>query len=167
MSRQGFYLFCFFAVMFTLLYWTRPEAEQVKDRVTPQPVPAPTPPASTWDQDLFQLMLAIEQVESGGNTAAVNHAERALGSLQITPIMVKDVNRILGQDRYRHEDMHERQAAEQVFFIYSNHYSHGQPMEVVARRWNGGPTGDRKQATLPYWNKVNAILNKDHSDVGD
>lgn len=30
--------------------------------------------------------------------------------------------------------------------------------EKVARIWNGGPTGHRKKATLPYWEKVKKAL---------
>ena len=30
--------------------------------------------------------------------------------------------------------------------------------EIVARRWNGGPRGDRKKATIKYWNKVKSHL---------
>ncbi len=30
--------------------------------------------------------------------------------------------------------------------------------EVLARVWNGGPTGHRKAATLPYWKKVEPVL---------
>ena len=30
--------------------------------------------------------------------------------------------------------------------------------EIVARRWNGGGRGERKSATLPYWEKIHAHL---------
>lgn len=109
--------------------------------------------------DRYQTLLpAIEQVESGGKSDAVGDGGKAVGILQIHPIMVKDVNRILGEDRYTLADRLDPAKSREMFRVYSEHYSKGASDEVIARRWNAGPKGDKKPATLTYWAKVKAKM---------
>jgi len=103
------------------------------------------------------LLSAIIQVESGGDPNAIGDGGRAVGILQIHPIMVKDVNRILGHERYTLEDRYSPEKSIEMFWIYTNHYSPHESDEVVARRWNGGPKGDTKPSTVRYWERVRSI----------
>jgi len=105
-----------------------------------------------------RLLPAIEQVESGGKSDAVGDGGKAVGILQIHPIMVKDVNRILGEERFTLADRLDPAKSREMFRIYSEHYSKGQSDEVLARRWNSGPKGEKKSATLAYWSKVKAAM---------
>lgn len=107
---------------------------------------------------LDPLINAIIEVESGGDDSAVGDGGQALGCLQIHKIMVDDVNRILGKDEFTYDDRLDREQSIRMFNIYTDHYSRGASDEVIARRWNGGPRGDRKQATVPYWRKVQKQL---------
>jgi hypothetical protein len=54
--------------------------------------------------------------------------------------------------------MTNRVAARAVCQAYLTHYGRGATTEQLARRWNGGPTGDRKAATVAYWAKVKKEL---------
>lgn len=103
------------------------------------------------------LLPAIERVESSGKADAVGDGGKAVGILQIHPIMVADVNRILGEDRYALADRLDPAKSREMFRIYSDHYAKGDT-EKSARNWNGGPRGYRKAATLPYWRKVQAEI---------
>ena len=105
------------------------------------------------------LLLAIIMVESSGRPDAVNGD--AVGILQIRPIMVKDCNRILKAPVFSLEDRWDPEASQEMFRIYTNHYSHGQSAEVIARRWYGGPRGETKQASEVYWQKVQNQLRKE------
>jgi len=49
------------------------------------------------------LTLAIMKTESDFNESAIG-TKQDLGALQLTPIYVKEANRILGEDRYTHID---------------------------------------------------------------
>ena len=102
---------------------------------------------------LSNLISALIIVESSGNDLAIGDNGRAVGPLQIHRGVVLDVNRITGSS-YRHQDMTNRVAARAVCEAYLRHYGRGKTTEQQARIWNGGPTGDKKQATLGYWNKV-------------
>jgi hypothetical protein len=109
--------------------------------------------------NLTNLITALIAVESGGRDSAIGDQGRALGPLQIHRAVVVDVNRFTGS-HYRHQDMTNRAQARAVCEAYLRHYGHGATTEQLARRWNGGPTGDRKTATLGYWRKVEAQLKK-------
>jgi hypothetical protein len=107
---------------------------------------------------ISNLISALIIVESSGNDMAIGDNGRALGPLQIHRGVVLDVNRITGS-HYRHQDMTNRAQARAVCEAYLKHYGKGCTTEQLARRWNGGPSGDRKAATETYWNKVKKQIN--------
>jgi hypothetical protein len=110
--------------------------------------------------NLTNLITALIAVESSGNDQAIGDQGRALGALQIHRGVVLDVNRFTGS-RHRWEDMTNRALARKVCQAYLERYARGATAEQAARRWNGGPRGDQKPATLDYWRKVEKQLAKD------
>ena len=107
---------------------------------------------------LSNLITALIAVESSGNDLAIGDNGRAVGPLQIHRGVVLDVNRFTGS-HHRWESMTNRVQARAVCEAYLTHYgksnsSNRASIEQLARRWNGGPTGDRKLATVGYWKKV-------------
>jgi len=107
--------------------------------------------------NLNSLISALMIVESSNNDMAIGDQGRAIGCLQIHKAVVLDVNRITGS-HYRHQDMTNRVAARAVCEAYLKHYGRGATIEQLARRWNGGPAGDRKSATEAYWAKVKKAI---------
>tara|TARA_R110000796_G_scaffold34775_12_gene89545 strand:- start:7741 stop:8166 length:426 start_codon:yes stop_codon:yes gene_type:complete len=114
---------------------------------------------NSWDN----LVEAIIQVESRGNDSAVGDNGKAVGCLQIHPIVVREVNRLVSKP-YTLDDRYSRAKSIEMFNIISEEYdcceeyTFMQYAEIVARRWNGGPKGDKKTATLEYWEKVKKEL---------
>ena len=106
---------------------------------------------------ISKLISALIIVESSGNDLAIGDHGKAIGALQIHKEVILDVNRVYGT-HYRHQDMTNRAQARAVCEAYLRHYGRGATTEQLARRWNGGPTGDRKQATEAYWQKVKKHL---------
>ena len=106
---------------------------------------------------LSNLISALIIVESSNNDLAVGDQGRAIGCLQIHKAVVLDVNRITGS-HYKHSEMTNRVAARAVCEAYLKAYGKGASTEQLARRWNGGPAGDRKSATEAYWAKVKKNL---------
>ena len=111
---------------------------------------------------IFNLISALIIVESSGNDLAIGDNGRALGPLQIHRGVVSDVNRITGS-HYQWQQMTNRAQARAVCEAYLTHYgksnsSNRTSIEQLARRWNGGPTGDRKASTVGYWTKVKKHL---------
>ena len=102
---------------------------------------------------ISNLISALIIVESSNNDLAIGDQGRAIGCLQIHKAVVADVNKFTGS-HYRHQDMTNRAQARAVCQAYLTHYGRGATTEQLARRWNGGPAGDRKSATEAYWAKV-------------
>jgi len=100
-----------------------------------------------------KLIAAIIQVESGGDTLAYNSKEDAAGCLQIRPIMVREVNRLVGKDSFTLDDRWSKAKSIQMFNILRSHLK-GASDEQIARTWNGGYNGHKKQSTIKYWKKV-------------
>ena len=106
-----------------------------------------------------ELIGAIIQVESRDKDSAYNKSEDAVGCLQIRPIMVREVNRLLkirgDSRRYTLLNRWNRQKSIEMFLVYNKNIS---SFEAKARRWNGGNNGMNKTATVKYWNKVKKEL---------
>ncbi len=100
------------------------------------------------------LLSAIMAVESSYDSLAYNPSEKAAGILQIRPIMVKEVNRILGDEVYSLEDRWNVEKSKEMFMVFSEYHSPDWNLETVIRNWNGGDKGYRKESTLPYYHKV-------------
>jgi len=102
---------------------------------------------------------SIIHVESRGRDNALSR-DGSAGPLQIKAVLVKDVNRILARRgdtlRFNLKDRFIREKAIQMFWIYQSFYGkESDSFETMARRWNGGPGGPSRKATVKYWKKVN------------
>lgn len=109
--------------------------------------------------NLTNLISALIAVESGGNDLAIGDGVRAIGPLQIHRCVVEDVNKRF-RTQYVHSRMTNRAEAVEVFRRYVLIYAPNGTPEEIARTWNGGPSGDKKSATLGYWRKVKKELGK-------
>jgi hypothetical protein len=117
-----------------------------------------------WDS----FVAAVIQVESRGNDNAYCRKEDAVGCLQIRPIMVREVNRILKlnniQMRYTLNDRWSRVRSLEMFEIMAEEVpccdglTRLEFYEIVARKWNGGQRGHKKRSTKKYWKKVKEKL---------
>jgi len=108
-----------------------------------------------------ELIEAMAFIESGGNPATIgdiNLGTPSVGLLQIRPIMVREVNRILrkqGLDkRFKNSDRKSGDKSIEMFNIWADAYHLNSSYEKMARNWNGGPKGYKKSATAHYWKKV-------------
>lgn len=103
---------------------------------------------------LAKTVLAVALVESGGDPCAIGDGGQAVGILQIHPIMVADVNRIIGERRYTLADRRDVRKSVEMFVLYVLHYWPDGGPEQWARGWNGGPDGPEQSETKGYWRKV-------------
>ena len=109
--------------------------------------------------NLTNLISALIAVESSGNDLAVGDGGRAIGPLQIHRCVVEDANKRF-RTHYVHSRMTNRAESVEVFTRYVRIYAPNGTPEQIARRWNGGPRGDKKSATLGYWRKVKKEMGK-------
>ena len=111
------------------------------------------------------IISALIQVESKGNDLAIGDSGKAVGCLQIWNVVIQDVNRVY-HTTYKATDRTDRKKSIEICRKYlaywGKHYEKvtGKTctLEVLARIWNGGPSGYKKDSTIKYWNKVKKEL---------
>jgi soluble lytic murein transglycosylase-like protein len=98
------------------------------------------------------LLSALIQIESNGNDLARGrHGE--LGALQIKPIMLRDVNRIMGT-HYAHAQVTNRTISLFIANAYLSHYGKHLSDESLARIWQGGPKAIKRSSSRAYGRRV-------------
>ena len=105
--------------------------------------------------DWNPVMDAIIQVESGGNPKAVSG--NSVGAMQITPILVKQCNIYLQQQkskkRYTLADRYSVAKSKEMFLLIQSVLNPQNSIEKAIRMWNGGPNYSVR-ATNRYYQKV-------------
>ena len=108
------------------------------------------------------IVLALIDVESAGNDSAYNSSEDAVGCLQIRPIMIREVNRVLKKldedRRFEMKDRWDRSKSIEIFTIWRTYHHPDSDNQTISRNWNGGPDGYKKESTVKYWKKVKGRL---------
>ena len=100
---------------------------------------------------------AIIEVESEGKADAVDKSGKSCGIMQITPILVKECNRILelknSDKRYTMKDRFSVRKSKEMFLLYQSFYNPKNNVELAIRSWNGG-MNYTKRGTQRYFEKV-------------
>jgi hypothetical protein len=151
MIKYFYGIIAFFgAVTFTTFNNTENISEDTKQNIVK---------VDTIKRDL--LLEAIIVVESNGNDSCIgdkNLGRPSVGCLQIRPIMVREVNRLLRKQKikkkYTLNDRYNRKKSIEMFYIWRDYHHSEDSDEVIARCWNGGPKGWKKKSTNYYWAKV-------------
>ena len=88
----------------------------------------------------------------------------SVGLLQITPILVRDCNKILAKQnstkRYTLADRYNPEKSKEMFVIIQEYYNPSHNVEKAIRLWNGGPNYSVR-GTQRYYNKVRKHLAQD------
>jgi hypothetical protein len=105
--------------------------------------------------DWTPIMEAIIKVESEGNPNAVSG--NSVGAMQITPILVKECNKILDKrksdKRFSLNDRYSIEKSKEMFLLIQSHHNKTNDVERAIRSWNGGPCYSTK-STDSYFRKV-------------
>lgn len=160
-------------VLTSSTYYIQPKMEMVdvpsKEVSIEIEVPTPELKVVKPTRDLTPLINALMWVESRCDTSAYCKREDAVGVLQIRPIMVKEVNRILRLQGSSHiftlEDRWSKDKSIDMFNVVANYYHETSSYEKIARCWNGGPKGLQKKQTQKYWRKVQKRLNENENST--
>ena len=113
----------------------------------------------------LKLVDALIQVESNGKTNAIGDNGKAKGCLQIWDCVLVDVNKAY-KKKYTKQDCFDKEKSKEICNLYLKLYGRAYEKktgkkataEVLARIWNGGPSGYKKQETVKYWNKVSKYI---------
>ena len=107
----------------------------------PKEYSAPDQHLSEWETTQLALILTESQMDS----LAVGKAND-LGILQITPIFVDEVNRLVGKDQFTHQDALSPEKSLQMLAIYQEHKNptHDTDKAIQLHNPKGGYTYARK-----------------------
>ncbi|MBO6188821.1 MAG: transglycosylase SLT domain-containing protein [Prevotella sp.] len=107
--------------------------------------------------DWSPVINAIIEVESEGRADAVDKSGKSCGAMQITPILVKECNRILelkkSRKRYTMGDRFSVKKSKEMFLLFQSFYNPKHSVEQAIRSWNGG-MGYTLKGTQRYFEKV-------------
>lgn len=107
--------------------------------------------SADWDA----VMDAIIKVESNGNRMAKRG--NSAGVMQITPVLVKECNRILrkkkSKKRFKLSDRFNVSKSREMFILFQSFYNPMNSIEKAIRSWNGGIHYSVSK-TQQYFNKV-------------
>ena len=134
-----------------------PEPGPDRVRVSAYEEPTPAAQTATWVEFLY----AIGTVESGHDDSAIGDGGDSIGRYQIQHAYWLDAVERSGLGG-RYENVRDKDYAEKIMLAYFRRYAPealgSGDWERLARIHNGGPTGHQRDSTLPYWNKVKAVL---------
>ena len=88
------------------------------------------------NHDYTDLISAIITVESRGDVNAVSKNGKCCGVLQITPILVKEVNNILGQEKYTLQDRFDKEKSIEMFYIIQDKHNPSHNLRRAISLWN-------------------------------
>jgi hypothetical protein len=115
-----------------------------------------------------RLLDAIKQVESGGNNKAVGDGGKARGGYQLwysfytdgKPGVVREYGECPSYEVTAASDVWARRVIISWWRRYASEALARGDFETLARRFNGGPRGERVAATEKYWVKVRREMDK-------
>lgn len=102
------------------------------------------------------VIQAIAMVESECHPDKVSRNGLYVGYLQISEILVRECNRIVGYKKYTYADRYDKQKSIDMFIDYQEHYNPDGNMERAIRLWNSGDLKcmTRKARTEGYYQRV-------------
>ena len=102
------------------------------------------------------VIQAIAMVESECQPNKVSRNGLYVGYLQISEILVRECNRIVGYKKYTYADRYDKQKSIDMFIDYQEHYNPDGNMERAIRLWNSGDLKcmTRKARTEGYYQRV-------------
>jgi hypothetical protein len=116
-----------------------------------------------WYITSTSILEAMIYVESRGNPNAYNKKEKAAGILQIRPITVREVNRILrhssSRGRYTLKNRYDPVKSIEMWRIIMDKHNPGYDLKTACRVWNGRKKNG--MGSTKYYNLVKANLNRD------
>jgi hypothetical protein len=155
-------LISFIVAVFLLINFSNSKYNQIEENEIIENINEISEISYTYLLKNDPILKAIAFVESRYDTEAFNKNDKGTGLLQITPIMVQDINRIneLRGDStvYTLEDRLDPYKSIEMYYIFNDYYNHSHP-EEIARAWNSGPKWyDKTHKTDGYWEKIQERL---------
>lgn len=106
----------------------------------------------------MKLIMALILIESGGDPLAVGDGGRAVGVLQIHPVMVAECNRLAGEERWTLADRTCRARSIQMATIFLSHMKSRNPGISQVRLGETWNTGSMRRRNPAYQRKLLTLM---------
>ena len=162
------------AIFIALLALVIPREKWETVEVTPPPHDTVVINIDTVDvarmsrEDTINAMaLAFAQQESQFNHTAVSPCGRWVGCLQLSEIMVREANRIVGFDCFNYDDRYDRQGSYAIFKIVQEHHNPNLEIDRAIDLWNPGCGSDYRGSVKKYfkYNLMNYNTLKNYYEI--
>lgn len=97
------------------------------------------------------MALAFAQQESQFNHTAVSPCGQWVGCLQLSEIMVREANRIVGFDCFNYDDRYDRQGSYAIFKIVQERHNPNLEIDRAIDVWNPGCGSDYRGYVKKYF----------------
>jgi hypothetical protein len=105
-----------------------------------------------------KFLNALGKVESNNNDLAIGDNGKAISRFQIWRVCYQDAREYNKTINFSYESLTNKVNAEIIVNSYLSRYCKesikNNDFEKMARIWNGGPSGYKKQSTIKYWDKI-------------
>lgn len=108
-------------------------------------------------QDWNTFITALAWVESRWDDNAVS-PKQAVGYLQLTPILVKDANRIVGNNTYTLENRNDRDLSIEMFNIIMDKYNPQHDKQLAIKIWNPYAKVSYHRAVMRKYEELKSLL---------
>ena len=108
---------------------------------------------SQWDV----FIEALIWVESGGNEKAIGTKDD-YGVLQITPVYVEEANRIVGYEKYYHEECFDRDYSIEIFNVVNGYYNPDKDFDIAIKLHNPKAGEWYRERILNKYNEYGSTL---------
>lgn len=114
--------------------------------------PPTMPRIDVYNYNRILFIQSIIHIESKGNPFAVG-TTNDVGILQITPICVKEANRILKREEYTLDDRFSHKKSVEIFNIIQGHHNPSFNLIRACRIWNPGAGKSYTEKILKEYEK--------------
>lgn len=105
----------------------------------------------TREDTINAMALAFAQQESQFNHTAVSPCGQWVGCLQLSEIMVREANRIVGFDCFNYNDRYDRQGSYAIFKIVQEYHNRNLEIDRAIDIWNPGCWRHYREAVKKYF----------------
>lgn len=105
-----------------------------------------------------KFLNTLGKIESNNNDKAVGDNGKAIGRYQIWRVCYQDARDFDKSINFPYSALTNKENSDKVVIAYLNRYARGKSPVEMARIWNGGPSGDKKLATVLYGKKFESIF---------
>ena len=121
----------------------------------------------TREDTINAMAMAFAQQESQFNHTAVSPCGKWVGCLQLSEIMVREANRIVGFDCFNYDDRYDRQGSYAIFKIVQEHHNKNLDIDRAIDLWNPGCGSDYRGSVKKYfkYNLMNYNTLKNYYEI--